>query len=866
MNNLLDKFRSTRITWDKATSRIYSPVTANASDANGRKLVVQIVNGGQVEDLTGAALHLYWETRDKAHDGLDVFEAVDLEKGEFELSYTTGMLSNHGVLNANLVLIDTVGRVVSERFKITVTEGIDDDAIQSENSFTTLTQALIDISNLEQNYTPRLNDLTAQLQQTAKKGDIGILDLNKNKIQFDETWMSDEFKQQMAGNTPIHATPADESITQEKMAFPVVKGKPSKNLYNKDTSLLNKGIGSTGIPFDQAGYFISDFIKVEPLTSYAINLTVQGLAVFFYDSSKIFQSTLSNAPVFETPANTNYVRFRSLTANVNITQLEKGVASTPYVAYGNFIDPNYIPDGSISGEKIFGNISLEKIEGAKVGKNKFNKSDVTPGQYILAAGSIRYDDNRSLSGYIPIKAGSYYTVSKMQHMAIFDENYAHVNGYSASDSPTFQSPNNAAYIRIGMLNADLDTFQLEEGQNKTDYEPFGYIVDALLIDDKNKKPKPFLRLRNAVEAWYAGEKFPVAFFGDSQTDGNGTTGFRGHNNVDVLDGDGTPGSVDYIAPNAYSKKLEEFIQEETDNPTARIYNAGYSGHSLNLMLGKREQLFSQAYSDTKMVGISMGTNDRNLEVDRTRLEKRFKRDLIEYVEWFYSKGIQPFILTSQASVEPDTLYESQKLNQLRNKKSEVTHAVINRIKKEVAKEYDLELIDVSKFGELFLTYSQMTGTMIINDKLHFNDAGHLAQAGYIFSKMVDRVVEIDGDEILSFTNQRMRSKVAHEHTTMLDTIEDGFKVIADYTKENTSDMLILDFWVLNKSKSTFTLKSYIKESQQTYAMLNGSTIPLTDSEQVLSDSLDIGLHHIQVFTGESDKVDFKGFKLIKNNI
>ena len=120
---MLGEFRSTYVTWDKATSRIYSPVTANASDENGRKLVVQIVNSGQVEDLTGATLHLYWETRDKAHDGLDVFKAADLKKGEFELSYTTGMLSNHGVLNANLVLIDTVGRVVSDRFKITVKIG-----------------------------------------------------------------------------------------------------------------------------------------------------------------------------------------------------------------------------------------------------------------------------------------------------------------------------------------------------------------------------------------------------------------------------------------------------------------------------------------------------------------------------------------------------------------------------------------------------------------------------------------------------------------------------------------------------------------------------------------------------------------------
>ena len=165
---MLSEFRSTDITWDKATSRIYSPVTANESDENGRKLVVQIVNGGQVEDLTGAALHLYWETRDKLHDGLDVFKAVNLKKGEFELSYTRGMLSNKGVLNANLVLIDTSGRVVSEQFKITVKEGINNDAIQSENSFSSLTQALITIG-------PRLNSLTAQVQHKVGGGKLASM-------------------------------------------------------------------------------------------------------------------------------------------------------------------------------------------------------------------------------------------------------------------------------------------------------------------------------------------------------------------------------------------------------------------------------------------------------------------------------------------------------------------------------------------------------------------------------------------------------------------------------------------------------------------------------------------------------------------
>lgn len=837
----LDNFRTIELIWDKANKSIIKTIKTASSDTTGRYLSVKVLDGGQEVTLNNAKLQLYWEHPNFNTSGTDDFNTIN-NGGLFKMTFSDEMLTNIGELNAHLVLTLTDGRITSDGFPIEVFKGTDNGVVVPTNGSGLVEQVArkIDKGNVT------LGDLTQEVKLAMTGGAVAVVGENA------------------VGTENIK----DSSVTTEKLSFPAVSGVPSKNLYNKDTALLNKTVTASGVVADLAGYFISDFIKAKPLTSYALNVSAQGLNVYFFDSQKSLISYVSNVTVFKTPEATNYVRFRSLMDNVDTAQLEEGDHSTDYQAYGNYIDAKTISDGSISSDKIAGDISLEKISEVRFGKNKFNKNTVAQGQWITSGGGIRYDETRSLSEYISIKPSTYYTLSKMQHMAIFDENFTYLTGYTINDPSTFQTPETAKYTRIGMLNTDLDTFQLEEGQNKTEYEPFGYVIDSLLVNvnNENEKPKPFLRFRDAAEAWYAGEKFPVAFFGDSQTDGNGTTGFRGHNNVDILDGDGTPGNVDYVAPNAYPKKLEEFIQKETNNPTARIYNAGYSGHSLYLMLKKREQLFSQAYSDTRMVGISMGTNDRNLEINRSRLEKRFKRDLIEYVEWFYSKGIQPFILTSQASVEPDTLYESQKLNQLQNKKSEVTHAVINRIKKEVAKEYDLELIDVSKFGELFLTYSEVPATKIINDKLHFNDAGHLAQAGYIFSKIFDRVVEIDEDEILSFTNQRMRSGVAHERTALLDTIENGFKVIVDYTKEDTNDMLILDFWFLNSSKNTFTLKSYINSTQLAYVVLDGNKIQLTDAEQVLANSLDIGLHHVQAYTGETQNVDFKGFKLTKNNV
>lgn len=50
------------------------------------------------------------------------------------------------------------------------------------------------------------------------KGNASVNDINKNLGKFDQTYMSDDFLQQIAGSTPINATPADKSITTVKLA------------------------------------------------------------------------------------------------------------------------------------------------------------------------------------------------------------------------------------------------------------------------------------------------------------------------------------------------------------------------------------------------------------------------------------------------------------------------------------------------------------------------------------------------------------------------------------------------------------------------------------------------------------------------
>ena len=57
----------------------------------------------------------------------------------------------------------------------------------------------------------------SQLNQKLNKGDkISVDQIRKDGTKLDQTWMSEEFLQQMAGNAPINSVPADKSITVNK--------------------------------------------------------------------------------------------------------------------------------------------------------------------------------------------------------------------------------------------------------------------------------------------------------------------------------------------------------------------------------------------------------------------------------------------------------------------------------------------------------------------------------------------------------------------------------------------------------------------------------------------------------------------------
>lgn len=81
------------------------------------------------------------------------------------------------------------------------------------------------------------SQLITTLNGLIKKGEVSVRDIDKNKGKLDQTYLSDELLQQMAGNTPINAVPADDSITNVKIVDRTI----SKEKVNFDQVTVNSG-------------------------------------------------------------------------------------------------------------------------------------------------------------------------------------------------------------------------------------------------------------------------------------------------------------------------------------------------------------------------------------------------------------------------------------------------------------------------------------------------------------------------------------------------------------------------------------------------------------------------------------------------
>lgn len=380
-------------------------------------------------------------------------------------------------------------------------------------------------------------------------------------------------------------------------------------------------------------------------------------------------------------------------------------------------------------------------------------------------------------------------------------------------------------------------------------------VDEYSMTDKAKMFKKIYTFNDAWSQWKAGNKFPIAFYGDSTIDGNNTTGYVAN----------TLGK-DSQSPNTFCKKLETNLRLATGNNRLRVYNAGFSGKDSAFGVANINAEFGIGtdYSDVKMVGIGWGINDRLNYSDTKAYRDGFKANIISQINWFYSRGIQPFLLTTQAIISPNV--DTQYVNQYPLRTAEAINSIANEVKRELSVEYNLELIDINKFTERFLLYSSTDIATLIPDRLHFGDIGHQYEADLIFAHISPQVIFVDTDTKIDYSTQKVINGVNEDKLTYSTIDQYEFKLYAKYPKSDGLDTRIMEAWVFINSKDEMSLKSYVSCYLNTYIKINSVVYKSEALETILS-TLSLGLYHLEVFSGSTnnvdhvDCVDFKGFHI-----
>ena len=325
------------------------------------------------------------------------------------------------------------------------------------------------------------------------------------KVQGSGDVAAHEYRRVDASSSTLIATyPSSAAVTKKAAA---VLG---KNLFDITASDIAIGFfpnNSTGNLQANASYNTTGFIAITPSTAYVVSVKHYWV---WYDSNKTYISGTSDGNTSQTqtaPSNAAYMRC-SFLAGTNWTngQVELGTVSTAYQAYGYYLSASAVAIGTINGNAITTNtlsgatiiaatlsgaalvagtvsgsalaektVTTSKVNFLAPIKNLFDKTTITAGQYLSAAGVFTVASGFCVSGFIPVTVGTSYisSGSVMRFTTYYDSAQVLVAGGSNVTSTTFTVPSGVAYVRVTVQGASGEnTFQLEAGSSATSYAAY----------------------------------------------------------------------------------------------------------------------------------------------------------------------------------------------------------------------------------------------------------------------------------------------------------------------------------------------------------------------------------------------------------
>jgi len=193
----------------------------------------------------------------------------------------------------------------------------------------------------------------------------------------------------ISGNMEQSGTP-----TPDAPIIPQGTGERTENLFDKSKRTDNsRVVYTTGEIGSLSGVFVSDFIPIEPNTTYTLNIVSSisgktGHLYALYDVNKNFVDTGAHAATpateytFTTPSDIAYIRFNGNMASVDEIMLNPGSTALPYEPYG--IKIPILSAGQTN------NIYLGEVQTTRKIRKLVLTGNTTDGMYGITPQSIIY--------------------------------------------------------------------------------------------------------------------------------------------------------------------------------------------------------------------------------------------------------------------------------------------------------------------------------------------------------------------------------------------------------------------------------------------------------------------------------------------
>ena len=632
-----------------------------------------------------------------------------------------------------------------------------------------------------------------------------------------------------------------------------VRGVAGKNKFDASQSTDDIALSDDGLEIIAIGRTVSDYIPVQIGQAYSCTPSNKWI---FFDSAKNFVS-MATGTTNTAPASSSFVRIDIQTSNKTSTQFELGLSPSPYEQYTVVPKPGSIYPGALRTRSVQQeDINTYQVFPERLGDADFlnyHDGSLVYGMAISMSDgvTITATETTDHTNFIPVRPSTEYSAAPSLQVFFYRDDLSYI---SRTGDDTFTTPAGCRFVRFNLSDLASDRLQMNEGPSvASEKQPHDYRLKRLRVDPETavsitQRTARAYNLSDAWHAWQNGDKFPIAMLGDSTTAGNGTTGYVARSAPYDF-------TIDYVNPNSYPAVLESIIHEATGFSNARIYNAGFSGQRATWALANIDEIMGYAYSDAKMIGISHGINDRTANL--SLFASNFYRDIEGLIIWCLENGYQPFLLTTQPTAIPSFTGTASGPD---------VETVANEIKRNLADKWGLELVDINKFARDFVTYSQypMLDTIFEapGNIIHFGDVGHQYEAGLLFACICPAVMWIDRDEIIDFANQFVESGINWDETEQLASPADGFKIQSKFTKGDSDDLLMQGVYVFNVGRGTFSVTGYCADAvESAYVSVNGADVPMDALTKTVSSGLDMGLHRIQAFSGETASVNWRGLEI-----